>query len=61
MRILLVNPNTSADSTAAFVSLARGAASPGTEIVGATGRFGAKLMRNPAETTGPAWIGRGET
>jgi Asp/Glu/hydantoin racemase len=50
MRILLVNPNTSADSTAAFVSLARGAASPGTEIVGATGRFGAKLMRNPAET-----------
>jgi allantoin racemase len=50
MRILLVNPNISAESTSAFVSLARGAAGPGTEIVGATGRFGAKLMRNPAET-----------
>jgi allantoin racemase len=50
MRILLVNPNTSAEATAAFVALARGVADPGTEIVGATGRFGAKLMRNPAET-----------
>ncbi len=50
MRILLVNPNISAESTSAFVALARGAASPATEIVGATGRFGAKLMRSPAET-----------
>jgi Asp/Glu/hydantoin racemase len=50
MRILLVNPNTSAEATAAFVALARGAAGAGTEIVGATGRFGAKLMRNAAET-----------
>lgn len=50
MRILVVNPNTSAEATAAFVALARAAADPGTEILGATGRFGAKLMRNPAET-----------
>jgi len=50
MRILLVNPNTSREATDAFVALARGAAGPGTEIVGATGRFGARLMRNPAET-----------
>jgi Asp/Glu/hydantoin racemase len=49
MRILLVNPNTSGEATAAFVALARAAAGPGTEIVGATGRFGAKLMRTPAE------------
>ena len=50
MRILLVNPNTSTEATAAFLALARAAADPGTEIVGATGRFGARLMRNPAET-----------
>jgi allantoin racemase len=50
MRILLVNPNTSAEATDAFLALARAAADPGVEIVGATGRFGAKLMRNPAET-----------
>ena len=50
MRILLVNPNTSTEATEAFVALARAAADPDTEIMGATGRFGARLMRNPAET-----------
>jgi allantoin racemase len=50
MRIVLVNPNTSAAATEAFLALARAAAGAGTEIVGATGRFGARLMRNPAET-----------
>lgn len=50
MRILLVNPNTSREATEAFLVLARAAAAPGTEFVGVTGRFGARLMRNAAET-----------
>jgi allantoin racemase len=43
MRIALVNPNTSAESTASFAAIARAAASPGTEIVPLTGAFGARL------------------
>lgn len=49
MRIALVNPNTSAESTAAFAAIARAAAAPGTEIVPLTGTFGARLMMTPAE------------
>ncbi|MEO1200932.1 MAG: aspartate/glutamate racemase family protein [Pseudomonadota bacterium] len=49
MRILIVNPNTSRPSTDTFVSLAKAAASPSTEIRGATGGFGVELMRRPAE------------
>jgi Asp/Glu/hydantoin racemase len=49
MRIALVNPNTSADTTAAFAAIARAAASPGTEIVPVTGAFGARLMLTAAE------------
>ncbi|MGH7264925.1 MAG: aspartate/glutamate racemase family protein, partial [Candidatus Rokuibacteriota bacterium] len=51
MRLLMVNPNTSTESTDAFARLARRAAAPGTEIVAVTGAFGARLMRSPAETT----------
>ena len=51
MRLLLVNPNTSVESTEAFAGLARRAATPGTEIVAVTGGFGARLMRSSAETT----------
>jgi Asp/Glu/hydantoin racemase len=49
MRIALVNPNTSPESTAAFAAIARAAAAPGTEIVPLTGAFGARLMMTPAE------------
>ena len=49
MRLLLANPNTSSEATEALLTLARRSASLGTEIVGATGRFGASLMRSPAE------------
>ncbi len=49
MRIALVNPNTSAETTAAFAAIARSAAAPGTEIVPLTGAFGARLMLTAAE------------
>jgi len=51
MRILLVNPNTSTESTAALAALAREAAAPETVIVEATGAFGATLMLSQAEQT----------
>lgn len=44
MRILMINPNTSQDITDLVVTSARGVASAGTEIVGATGRFGARYI-----------------
>lgn len=40
MRILVVNPNTTASMTATIAKAARGAASPGTEIVAATSKMG---------------------
>lgn len=49
MRIAVVNPNIAKASTESFVALAERSASPGTEIIGATGRFGVDLMRRPAE------------
>lgn len=44
MRLLMINPNTSQEITDLVVSSARKIASPGTEIVGATGRFGARYI-----------------
>jgi allantoin racemase len=43
------NPNTSAETTAAFAAIARDAAASGTEIVPVTGAFGARLMLTAAE------------
>lgn len=44
MRILMINPNTSQEITDLVVSSARKVASPGTEIIGATGRFGPRYI-----------------
>jgi allantoin racemase len=44
MRLLLINPNTSADITNRIVATAKAAARPDTEIKGATGRFGARYI-----------------
>jgi allantoin racemase len=44
VRLLFINPNTSSDITALVTSAALGFASPGTEITGATGRFGARYI-----------------
>ncbi|GAA1804645.1 aspartate/glutamate racemase family protein [Luedemannella flava] len=44
MRILLVNPNTNAAMTGAMAASARAVASPGTEIVPLTPRFGADAI-----------------
>lgn len=46
-RIALINPNTSAATTARMVEIARDAAEPGIEIVGITAPFGAPLITNP--------------
>jgi allantoin racemase len=48
-RLLLVNANTSQQVTDAVVAAARAAAAPGTEIVGATGRFGARIIATRSE------------
>ncbi len=50
MRILLVNPNTSLAVTDAIVANMRQAASPGTEIVPVTARFGARIVGTRAES-----------
>src|SRR3954447_1906036 len=44
MRLLLVNANTTASVTDAVVREARRRASPGTEVTGVTGRFGANIV-----------------
>lgn len=44
MRVLLINPNTSPAITDLIVGTARSCASPRTEFVGATGRFGARYI-----------------
>lgn len=49
MRLLLVNPNISADVTSVMADEARRSASAGTEIVAATARFGALYIENRAE------------
>lgn len=48
-RLLLVNPNTSVETTARMLEIARAAAPPGTLIEGATAPFGAPLITNEAE------------
>ncbi len=49
MRILLANANTTAAITELCAASARGAASPGTEIVPATPRFGPAIISSAAE------------
>jgi allantoin racemase len=49
MRLLLANANTSTEVTDAVVAAARAAAAPGTEIVGATARFGARIIASRVE------------
>jgi len=48
MRLLMINPNTSPAITDLVVNAARRHATPGTEIVGATGRFGARYIASRA-------------
>jgi allantoin racemase len=48
MRLLLINPNTTQSMTDKVVASARTFASPGTELVGATGRFGAAYVASRA-------------
>jgi allantoin racemase len=49
MRLLVVNPNTTAAVTAACAEVARRVAAPGTEIVPLTGEFGARIISSRAE------------
>ena len=49
MRILIVNANTSQVVTDKVAAQARASASPGTEIVAVTGRFGARVIGTRAE------------
>lgn len=44
MRLLLINPNTAPEITARVLAVARPLVPPGTELVGATGRFGARYI-----------------
>lgn len=44
MKLLLINPNTTAQMTDKVISVARMVVSPGVELVGATGRFGAAYV-----------------
>jgi allantoin racemase len=48
MRLLFINPNTSAHLTELGARIARGVARPETEIVPATGRFGARYITSRA-------------
>ena len=48
MRLLVINPNTTASITDMVVQAARSFASAGTEIVGVTGRFGARYVATRA-------------
>lgn len=48
MRLLLINPNTSEPITRLVLDAARPFARPGTELVGATGRFGARYIASRA-------------
>ena len=49
MRLLLANPNTTQAVTDTIAATARAAASPGTEIVPATARFGARIIGTRSE------------
>ncbi|MCO2667301.1 Asp/Glu/hydantoin racemase, partial [Pseudomonas aeruginosa] len=50
MRILVVNVNTTESITDAIAAQAQAAASPGTEIVGLTPRFGAESIEGNFES-----------
>lgn len=50
MRILVVNVNTTESMTSSIVEAARAAASPGTEIIGLTPRFGADSCEGNVES-----------
>jgi allantoin racemase len=49
MKLLLINPNISDEITAIMAAEARRSASPGTEIITATARFGALYVENRVE------------
>lgn len=49
MRLLLANPNTTPEVTELCARAARAVASPGTEIVPLTGRFGARIINSRTE------------
>src|SRR5215204_7011675 len=49
MRILLLNPNTSADVTELMLAAGRRAALPGTELIGVTASRGVPYIANEAE------------
>lgn len=51
MRLLVVNPNTSASVTERIASAARNAASPGTEIAAVTASWGVPLIVSRADAT----------
>jgi len=51
MRLLLVNPNTSAEITAQMATLARACAQPGTEVLEATGAFGSAVIASAEGAT----------
>jgi len=46
MRLLLINPNTTSSITDKVIGVAQGCAGHGVEIVGVTGRFGARYIAN---------------
>lgn len=48
MKLLLINPNTTAAMTDLMARVARQAAAPGTEITAVTGRFGARYVASRA-------------
>jgi Asp/Glu/hydantoin racemase len=48
VKLLLINPNTTASVTDRLVACAQALAGPGVEIVGATGRFGARYISSRA-------------
>ncbi|MBE3637586.1 aspartate/glutamate racemase family protein [Mangrovicoccus algicola] len=49
LRLLAINPNTSATVTETVLAAARAAAPPGVTIEGVTGRFGARIVTTEAE------------
>jgi allantoin racemase len=49
LRLLVANPNTTPEVTELCARAARAVASPGTEIVTLTGRFGARIINSRAE------------
>ena len=50
MKLLIINPNTTAALTDKIAGIARGAAAPGTEIIAATAPFGASYISTQEES-----------